>query len=77
VTVAQFGFWGNYLPSAYPTCLRGTGESFAANIGGRMDRAGGALVTVGLAAANARRLAVHAARLRPGAWRGRVARLTV
>ncbi len=35
-TVAQFSFWGNYLPAAYPMHLRGTGESFAANIGGRM-----------------------------------------
>ena len=35
-TVAQFSFWGNYLPRVYPTRLRGTGESFAANIGGRM-----------------------------------------
>lgn len=35
-TVSQFSFWGNYLPHAYPTHLRGTGESFAANIGGRM-----------------------------------------
>ncbi len=35
-TVAQFSFWGNYLPHAYPVHLRGTGESFAANIGGRM-----------------------------------------
>ncbi len=36
LTVAQFSFWGNYLPGAYPLHLRGTGESFAANIGGRM-----------------------------------------
>jgi MFS family permease len=36
VTVAQFSFWGNYLPVAYPVHLRGTGESFAHNIGGRM-----------------------------------------
>ena len=36
VTVAQFSFWGNYLPRVYPLHLRGTGESFAANIGGRM-----------------------------------------
>jgi hypothetical protein len=36
VTVAQFSFWGNYLPHVYPMHLRGTGESFAANIGGRM-----------------------------------------
>ena len=33
--VAQFSFWGNYLPRVYPLHLRGTGESFAANIGGR------------------------------------------
>ncbi len=36
VTVAQFSFWGNYLPLVYPTHLRGTGESFAHNVGGRM-----------------------------------------
>jgi hypothetical protein len=36
LTVAQFSFWGNYLPHAYPVHLRGTGEGFAANIGGRM-----------------------------------------
>lgn len=35
-TVAQFSFWGNYLPRAFPLHLRGTGESFAANVGGRM-----------------------------------------
>jgi MFS family permease len=35
-TVAQFSFWGNYLPRVYPLHLRGTGESFAANIGGRI-----------------------------------------
>ncbi len=35
-TVAQFSFWGNYLPRVYPVHLRGTGEGFAANIGGRM-----------------------------------------
>jgi len=44
-TVAQFSFWGNYLPRMYPTYLRGTGESFAANIGGRLVGTGGALVT--------------------------------
>ena len=36
VTVAQFSFWGNYLPLIYPTHLRGTGEGFVANVGGRM-----------------------------------------
>ena len=50
-TVAQFSFWGNYLPRMYPTYLRGTGESFAANIGGRMIGTCGALVTTELAAA--------------------------
>jgi MFS family permease len=34
-TVAQFSFWGNYLPRVFPVHLRGTGESFAANVGGR------------------------------------------
>lgn len=34
--VGQFSFWGNYLPMVYPVKLRGTGESFAANVGGRM-----------------------------------------
>lgn len=35
-TVAQFSFWGNYIPLVFPVHLRGTGESFAANIGGRV-----------------------------------------
>ncbi len=36
LTVGQFSFWGNYLPRVFPIHLRGTGEGFAANIGGRM-----------------------------------------
>src|SRR6266849_2534541 len=48
LTVAQFSFWGNYLPLVYPTYLRGTGESFAANIGGRMMGTSAALVTTTL-----------------------------
>jgi len=44
--VAQFSFWGNYLPRVYPLHLRGTGESFAANIGGRMIGTSFAAVTV-------------------------------
>jgi hypothetical protein len=48
-TVAQFSFWGNYLPRVYPTYLRGTGESFAANVGGRMLGTGAALVATQLA----------------------------
>jgi hypothetical protein len=45
VSVAQFSFWGNYLPTLYPTYLRGTGESFAANVGGRMLGTSAALIT--------------------------------
>ena len=45
LTIAQFSFWGNYLPRVYPTHLRGTGESFAANVGGRMIGTCAALVT--------------------------------
>jgi MFS family permease len=49
LTVAQFSFWGNYLPRVYPTYLRGTGESFAANVGGRMVGTSAAFVTTQLA----------------------------
>ena len=49
VTVGQFSFWGNYLPRAYPLHLRGTGESFAANIGGRLIGTCFAWVTATLA----------------------------
>jgi MFS family permease len=47
-TIAQFSFWGNYLPRVYPTYLRGTGESFAANVGGRMVGTSAALLTTQL-----------------------------
>ena len=57
ITVAQFNFWGNYLPLVYPVHLRGLGESFAANIGGRMFR-------------NLRRLAHHQHRCLHARWRG-------
>jgi MFS family permease len=45
LTVAQFSYWGNYLPRVYPVHLRGTGESFAANVGGRMIGTSAAYVT--------------------------------
>jgi predicted MFS family arabinose efflux permease len=48
-TIGQFSFWGNYLPRVYPTYLRGTGESFAANVGGRMIGTSAALLTTQLA----------------------------
>jgi len=50
-TVAQFSFFGNYLPRMYPTHIRGTGESFAANFGGRMIGTGASFVTTQLAVA--------------------------
>jgi hypothetical protein len=49
VMTAQFSFWGNYLPRVYPTHLRGTGESFATNIGGRVFGTAAALLTTQLA----------------------------
>jgi MFS family permease len=49
LTVAQFSFWGNYLPRVYPLHLRGTGESFAANIGGRLIGTSFAWLTATLA----------------------------
>jgi hypothetical protein len=36
VTVAQFSYFGEYLPKIFPLHLRGTGGSFATNVGGRM-----------------------------------------
>jgi hypothetical protein len=48
-TVGQFSFWGNYLPRVYPIHLRGTGESFAANIGGRLIGTSFAWLTATLA----------------------------
>jgi MFS family permease len=47
-TIAQFSFWGNYLPRVYPTHLRGTGEGFAANVGGRMIGTSAAFFTTKL-----------------------------
>ncbi|WP_428563664.1 MAG: MFS transporter [Solidesulfovibrio sp. DCME] len=67
LTVGQFSFWGNYLPQAFPLHLRGTGESFAANIGGRMIGTSFAALTQWIAywlpgsAANPTRIAYAAA----------------
>lgn len=49
LTVAQYSFWGNYLPRVYPTHLRGTGEAFATNVGGRMIGSSAAYVSSSLA----------------------------
>lgn len=48
--VAQFSFWGNYIPLVFPLHLRGTGESFAANIGGRILGTMAAWITLTFAA---------------------------
>jgi len=51
LVVATFSFWGNYLPRIYPVHLRGTGESFAANIGGRILGTSAAWFTLTFSAA--------------------------
>jgi MFS family permease len=45
---ALHSFWGNYLPRMYPTRLRGTGEAFAASVGGRVIGVSAALMTTSL-----------------------------
>jgi len=52
LTVAQFSFWGNYIPLVFPVHLRGTGESFAANIGGRVLGTAAAWITLTLSASD-------------------------
>jgi hypothetical protein len=49
-TVAQFSYFGEYLPKAFPMHLRGTGGSFATNIGGRMIGTSASFVTASLVA---------------------------
>jgi MFS family permease len=49
-TVAQLSFWGNYLPRVYPVHLRGTGEGFAVNVGGRMLGTSTSFITTHLSA---------------------------
>ena len=70
-TIAQMSFWGNYLPRVYPTHLRGTGESFAANVGGRMVGTFAAYVHGGAGAIDAWRDSAPQARLGRGAGRHR------
>ena len=48
--IGQMSFWGNYIPHAFPLHLRGTGESFAANIGGRVIGTAAAFITLTLSA---------------------------
>lgn len=49
LVVGQMSFWGNYIALVFPVHLRGTGESFAANIGGRVLGTAGAFLTLTLA----------------------------
>jgi MFS family permease len=49
-TVAQFSYFGEYLPKSFPLHLRGTGGSFATNVGGRMIGTSGSFVTTSLIA---------------------------
>jgi hypothetical protein len=45
----QLNFIGNYLPLVYPARLRGTGESFAISVGGRIIGTSTSLITPWLA----------------------------
>jgi MFS family permease len=49
-TVSQFSYMGEYLPRAFPIHLRGTGGSFATNVGGRMLGTSASFVTTSLIA---------------------------
>jgi MFS family permease len=50
LVVAQFSYFGEYLPKVFPMHLRGTGGSFATNVGGRMIGTSMAFVTTNLVA---------------------------
>jgi len=48
--VAQFSYFGEYLPKVFPVHLRGTGGAFATNVGGRMVGTSAAFLTTGVIA---------------------------
>ena len=50
VVVAQFSYFGEYLPKVFPLHLRGTGGSFATNVGGRMIGTSAAFLTTNIIA---------------------------
>ena len=50
LVVAQFSYFGEYLPKVFPLHLRGTGGSFATNVGGRMIGTSMAVVTTTIVA---------------------------
>jgi len=45
MVVSQFSYFGEYLPKVFPLHLRGTGGSFATNVGGRMIGTSAAFLT--------------------------------
>src|SRR6185369_8039731 len=45
VVMSQLSFLGEYLPKVFPLHLRGTGGSFATNVGGRMIGTSAAFLT--------------------------------
>jgi hypothetical protein len=49
VVMSQLSFLGEYLPKVFPMHLRGTGGSFATNVGGRMIGTSAAFLTPKLA----------------------------
>ncbi len=50
LTVAQFSYFGEYLPKVFPLHLRATGGSFATNVGGRMLGTSAAFIAANLVA---------------------------
>ena len=50
LVVGQFSYFGEYLPRAFPLHLRGTGGSFATNVGGRMIGTSAAFLTTNVIA---------------------------
>ena len=50
LVVAQFSYFGEYLPKVFPLHLRGTGGSFATNVGGRMVGTSAAFLTTNVIA---------------------------
>jgi hypothetical protein len=50
LVVAQFSYFGEYLPKIFPVHLRGTGGSFATNVGGRMIGTSGAYLSTNVIA---------------------------
>ena len=50
LVVAQFSYFGEFLPKVFPVHLRGTGGSFATNVGGRMIGTSAAFLTTNVLA---------------------------